>query len=138
MHSLRTHRNAAADLEALWQTDPIAAADLEVFVQEAQDDPWWLDRLSQNGFNLEGDPDTIVNINVSWWEALWRGKPRRNILRLKRWELERLGHRYRVIYMFEPAQLRYTILGFVPRAFNYDRRHPYTQRILAAYDELVR
>jgi hypothetical protein len=43
---------------------------------------------------------------------------------------------YRIIYAFNPAEMRYYILGVVPREFNYDINHETTKRIIATYDKL--
>lgn len=59
-----------------------------------------------------------------------------NLWRLKLWDLEDFGPKYRVVYAFEPKKKHYHILAVAPRRFDYDQKHPITQRIIDAYLDL--
>lgn len=134
VYKLTIHQDAEADLDALWTSSPVAAADIAVFLEELAEDQWLLDRLSQHGFSLRADPDPTSNIDVSRWQRYWnRGK---NLWRVKLWDLEAIGLQFRIVYAFVPETSRYHILGVLPRSFNYESDSPYTIRILAAYDGL--
>lgn len=130
MYKLFVHEDAEADLEQLWTDCPTAAADIQVFLEEAPGDQDLLDRLTQHGFG-ERDRD---DINVSKWLEQW--KKGNDLWRVKIWSLERQGLRYRIIYAFVPKKRHYYVLAVTPRDFNYDGNHEITQRILRALDGL--
>ena len=58
------------------------------------------------------------------------------MFRLKVWDLEDKGLRYRVVYAFMPRRKDHYVLGVVPRDFNYEPNHELTRRILTAYENL--
>lgn len=89
-----------------------------------------LDRLTQHDFGAYG----TAEVHVSKWQEQWRKG--NDLWRLKVWDLEDKGLRYRVIYAFIPRKRHYHVLAFAPRSFNYDSSHPLTQRILGAYQAL--
>ncbi len=99
-------------------------------LEELEGNPDLLDRLTQHDFGAYGSG----RFHVSKWFAQWNtGK---NLWRLKVWDLEDQGLRYRVVYAFIPRQQDYSVLGIVPREFNYEPGHELTRRILAAYEDL--
>ncbi|MGY0561671.1 hypothetical protein ACW7G2_13235 [Luteimonas sp. A277] len=130
MYRLFVHHDAEGDLDALWESEPEAAARIAVLLQECEGNQDLLDRLSQHRFGTEG----VDELNVSRWQERWRKGD--NLWRVKVWDLERRGLRYRVIYAFIPQKRHYHVLAVAPRSFNYDQRHPLCQRILRAYEEL--
>ena len=90
--TLLVHDDAKADLEQLWKDAPRAAARIAVLLQELQGSQDLLDRLTQHGF---GDR-SHAKFHISRWLEYWRkGK---NLWRLKDWNLENDGFRYRIIY----------------------------------------
>lgn len=130
MYRLFVHDDAKADLEQLWASEPAAAARIAVLLQELADDQDLLDRLTQHDY---GSSQT-AQFHVSRWQEHWRkGK---DLWRLKVWDLEDKGLRYRVVYNFVPGKRQYHILAIAPRTFNYDARHPITQRLLRALADL--
>lgn len=130
MIALFVHDDAVSDLEALWESEPQAAARIAVLLEELEGDEDLLDRLTQHGYGDRGYDD----FNVSKWFEHWnRG---RDLWRLKIWDLEDKGLKYRIIYAFIPRTQHYHVLAIAPREFNYDTSHPISQRILRAYEEL--
>jgi hypothetical protein len=127
---LFVHEDARADLEALWNEAPQAAARVAVLLQELEGSQDLLDRLTQHDFGCYGS----ASFHVSKWAEQW--KQGRDLWRLKVWDLEDKGLRYRIVYAFMPGKSHYHVLGILPRDFNYDASHPLTRRILAAYESL--
>lgn len=130
MRSIVLHRGAQADLEALWDEDSDAAAAIYALLQEVKGNQALLDVLTTHDFGAHG----TNRFHVSEWTAEQRKG--RNLWRLKIWELEDQGIRYRVVYAFDPRLHRHFVLGIVDRDFNYDESDSRAQRILAAYDRL--
>lgn len=130
MFRLFVHDDAAGDLEQLWQSAPKAAARIVVLLEELEGNQDLLDRLTQHDF---GAHRTAV-FHVSKWLKLWnRGK---DLWRLKVWDLEDKGLRYRIVYAFVPSNKRYHVLAIAPRNFNYEPTHELTKRILKSYEAL--
>ena len=131
MPTLKLHSDARSDLESIYREDRAASARLLAMLQQIAADPDLMDRLTQHDY---GAYETQT-FHVSRWQGQWqKGK---NLWRLKNWDLEAQGLRYRVIYAFRPRQQEHIILGIVPRDFNYDSNHPVSQRIFTAYDHLI-
>lgn len=130
MIALFVHDDAMADLETLWETEPQVAGRILALLEQLEGDPDLLDRLTQHDYGAYHSAD----FHVSKWHEQWRKG--RDLWRLKVWDLEESGLRYRVIYAFEPGKLHYHVLAIVPREFNYDANHPISRRILHAYEAL--
>jgi hypothetical protein len=127
---LYIHNDAEDDLERLWESEPTAAAKIGVLLEELEGNPDLLDRLTQQDFGAY----ELEDFHVSKWQEQQRQG--RNLWRLKIWDLEEIGTRYRVVYAFMPRQQDYSVLGIVPRKFDYDASHELTRRIIAAYENL--
>jgi hypothetical protein len=130
LYSIVIHEDAEADLDALWEIDEDSTADIEALLEQAACDQKLLDTLTARDFGSGRSEEFHVE---KWFEQQRKG---RNLWRLKIWDLEDRGIRYRIIYALDPRISRYHVLGVVQRDFNYDERDARTQRILAAYDEL--
>lgn len=130
MLRLFIHNDAEDDLERLWESEPVAAAQVAVLLEELEGNPDLLDRLTQQDFGAYG----LEDFHVSEWKEQQRKG--RNLWRLKIWDLEDKGIRYRIVYAFMPRQQDYSVLGIVPREFDYDASHELTRRIVAAYENL--
>ncbi|MCB2263860.1 MAG: type II toxin-antitoxin system RelE/ParE family toxin [Candidatus Thiosymbion ectosymbiont of Robbea hypermnestra] len=130
MIALFVHDDAKADLEALWRKEPQAAGRILVLLEQLEGDPDLLDRLTQHNYGARRSAD----FHVSKWQEHWRKG--RDLWRLKIWDLENKGLRYRIVYAFEPGKLHYHVLAVAPREFNYDASHPISRRILRAYRAL--
>lgn len=130
MLRLFIHNDAEDDLERLWDSEPVAAAQVAALLEELEGNTDLLDRLTQQDFGAYG----LEDFHVSEWKEQQRKG--RNLWRLKIWDLEDKGIRYRIVYAFMTRQQDYSVLGIVPRDFNYDASHELTRRIVAAYENL--
>lgn len=130
MNSLFIHDDAKSDLESIWEKHPEAAARIVALLQELKGNHDLLDRLTQHDFA----PPSRSQFHVSKWFELWNQGM--DLWRLKIWDLEKQGLRYRIIYAFIPSNQQYHILGILPREFDYDTSEPIAQRIIRAYQAL--
>lgn len=101
-----------------------------------------LEQLNTNqellGYLLEhnhGEPDKDL-FNVSKWQAYWQNGY--DLWRLKLFDLENVGLRYRIIYAYalENGIQTFYILAIVHRDFDYDPIHEITKRLIHTYIEL--
>lgn len=132
MYRLFIHSDAELDLEALWDTEPIAAARIAVLLDGVRADQDLMDRLTQHDYGAHA----TAPFHVSKWQTQWkRGK---DLWRLKDWDLEAQRLQYRVPYAYMRGKQHYHVLGVLHRSkVNYDDPdHPITRRILRAYDGL--
>lgn len=118
------------DLAEIRRSNLDAAMTIVALIHELQGDQDLLDRLTQHGYGNHKSADFDVS---KWSQEQKRG---RNLWRLKSWDLEQKGLRYRIIYAFEPKLKRHKVLAVAPRDFDYDEKHPLTQRIRRDYDEV--
>lgn len=130
VYRLAIHMAARADLDAIGDSDPESAGVLEATMEQIGKDQRLLESLTIKEFGAHGTEAFHVD---RWSEQQRQG---RNLWRLKVWELEHQRRPYRVVYALDPRATRYCILGIFTRDFNYDRRDPRTQRVLADYDKL--
>ena len=129
-YSIAVHDDAQADLDRIYEEDEDAAADIEVFLEEAKNNQETLDNLTRKGYVQYGDQP----FDVKEWERAKRLKY--NLWRLRLLWLGGAAAKYRIIYAFHPIEHRYYVLGIVERNFNYDPQHERSKQILAAYDLL--
>ncbi len=130
MIALFIHNDATADLLALRRSDPKAAGRIMALLEQLQGDLDLMDRLTQHDYGAYESED----FHVSKWQEQYRKG--RDLWRLKVWDLENTGTRFRVIYAFEPRTHHYHVLAIAPREFNYDKNHLISRRIIRAYEEL--
>lgn len=134
MSTIPFHTDAQADLADIRAVNNKAASRILAVLEQAAADPVILDRLTQHDFGVAGTAD----FHVSRWESQ-QNKYKRNLWRLKVWDLEQHGIQYRVIYAFNPIKRRHYVLGITPRgAFDYADDDPYTKRIVDTYDRHFR
>ena len=129
-YSIVVHGDACADIDALWETDEDAAADIETFLDEARHNQDTLDSMTRQGYVSYGDYPYDVK---EWKEAK---RQRYNLWRLRLLYLKNAAANHRIVYCFHPIENRYYVLGIVEREFDYDINHPKSRRILATYDAL--
>jgi len=124
---IRVHNDAVEDLRTIKATDPVAAGRLVALIQQLKADPGLKDKLLDQGF---GD-DRKEPISVKKWHSVYVKVERQPVWRLKSWELERDGLKYRLIYLYYWRDQSYNILAIVPRGeINYDDpSHPIRKRI---------
>lgn len=129
-YSVAIHDDAIDDIDKIYVVDEDAAADIEVFLEEAKLNQKTLDNLTVNKYvNHEDVPYDVK-------ELIEPKKQKLILWRVRLLWLDSNARDYRIIYAFNPAEMRYYILGVVPRKFNYDINHETTKRIIAAYDKL--
>lgn len=130
LYSVVVHDDAEKEIETLWETDEDTAAYIEAFLEEIQNDQRILDSLT-----IKGHVDCpTVNFDVE--EILSQKKKKRNLWRIKIWEIENRDGKLRIIYAFHPKELRYYILGITPRDIDYDERSPRFAKIISSYEKL--
>jgi len=129
-YSLALHKDAEDDLDRIYETDEDAAAEIEVFLEEAKNNQSTLDDLTRSGYVNYGEHP----FNVKEWVAA--KKEKLNLWRLRLLWLEGDAAKYRVIYAFDPLRWRYHILGIVNRNFNYELKNERSKKIIAAYEDL--
>ena len=132
VYSVALQEDAKRDLDALYESDEAAAADIEVFLEETKNNQYTLENLTRNGYVQYDDPAYNVK---EWKEAK---KRRLNLWRLQLAWLQGPASNYRIVYAFYPIQFRYYILGIVHRKqLDYDNfNSPICQRIISTYDDL--
>lgn len=114
---------------AIRADDTASAVRLAALMEQARTDPALFDRLTQHDYGLAGTAD----FHVSRWESQ-QNNEQRNLWRLKLWDLEKLGVRYRVVYAFEPLTRTIAVLGIARRKeFNYED-DAFTRRVIECYD----
>jgi len=128
---------ARGDLDGLRAVAPAARLRLLAFLEQLQADLTLLNALTIHDYGSDQDN---AQFNVSKIQSLWNAQgrtPGKDLWRLKLWDLEKQGLRYRVIYAYEIRRQRHHILGVINRKdFNYEPDHPFTKRILHQYDDL--
>ena len=128
---INVSRAAEADLEAIFDEDPDTAGVSLAFLQELQGDPDLLDCLTITDFGKYGEEDFSA---TSWWNE----QPERNLWRVKVWDLENRGLKYRMVYAYAGRPKQYHVFAIVHRSdIDYDdEQHPITQRVRRLYDDL--
>lgn len=121
---------AKEDLAAIADDDPETEAEIAVLLQELKGNQQLLDALTIKDFGVTREASFHVD---KWVEQQNKG---RNLWRLKIWNLEDIGIRYRVIYALDPRVSRYYILAILHRDFDYDENHPRVCKLLDTYDRL--
>ncbi|MGD9878554.1 MAG: hypothetical protein AB7U95_00310 [Reyranella sp.] len=130
VYSLVIARAALQDLADIGRSDPDTEDLILTLLQEANGSQTILESLTVKDFGLARDQAYHVDV---WVAQQQQG---RNLWRLKIWDLEDLGIRYRIVYALDPRISRYFVLAVLPRDFDYDERHPRVQQLLATYDGL--
>lgn len=131
-YSLALHADAEADLDALYESDEDAAAEIEVFLEQVQLNQKTLDSLTWDRYVHYEDP----RFDVKEIKQTRHVRYRYNLWRVRLLWLNGHASDYRIIYAFCPPQRRYYVFGIVPRPIAYDLNHERIAKILAAYDEL--
>lgn len=129
MFELAITEEAEAQLDALWESDPDAAADLTVILEEVRDDQEVLSAMRVHQ-RKEG------RFHVSRFLSLYAKSM--NVWRLKAYIMEREHDllSYRIIYAFDNRDCTYHVLGFMHRDQNYEKDKQFTGRIQSIYRRL--
>lgn len=121
---------AEEDLDALYEVDEDAAAEIETALDEIGNDQRLLERLIDKKFKSIGTPE----FDVDRFEELWQKGL--NLLRLKFWDWQGSVIPYRVLYAYAPLTDIYYVLAVVERNHAYDTKHPIIARVVRQYDAL--
>ena len=127
---IRVHNDATADLRDIRTNDPTGFNRLVALIEQLKADPALGHKLLEHRY---GD-DRSGLISVQKWVSVYSRVERLPVWRLKSWDLEGTGLRYRLIYLYYWRDRSYNILAIVRRdAINYDDpHHPLRRRIIAA------
>ncbi len=109
--------------------DPDAAGAILALLEQLKCDDDLIDRLTQTDYGKYRDQD--FSVGPVWQEQ----KKGRNIWRLKIWDLEDQGLKYRVIYGYTGRPKKYHVYAVVHRDFDYAEEHPITKRVRDAFDD---
>lgn len=133
MLRLIPHRDAVKDLREIKLVEPFAYFRIIALLEQIKADAALLDAITDHDFGAHG----AKPFNVKKWIEHW--KKGTNLWRIRVWDLDDKGMPYRIIYGYEISRSRYHILGVIHhRNFNYEPTHPFTKRVLRAYDEVCR
>lgn len=124
---IRVHNDAVADLREIKQVDPQAAIRLTAFIQQLRADVRLVSRLLDDGFGKDGDEQ----ISVAVWISVNK-KEKLPAWRLRAWDLEDEGLKFRIVYCYNWRDKSYNIMAIVPRnKIDYDDHdHPLRRRIV--------
>jgi hypothetical protein len=123
--ALSFHNDVKADLAAIKAASPDTHAKLLAMLRQLKADARMAEKLLDHGHGAQQS----AQFSVSKWLREW--KTGKDLWRLKFWDLESLGLRYRVIYLYLPQEARFVVMAIVEREhFDYDDKdHPIRKRI---------
>jgi len=130
MFSLTIHEDAENDLEDLKKFHPDVAVRILVYLQEVGRDQELLDSLTVYNYGA----NRTAKHHIDKWYSLW--KLGFDLWRLKIWEIEDIGSKYRIVYAYIRGQREYVVLGVAHRDWDYDEDHEFTKRVIDAYNNL--
>jgi hypothetical protein len=109
-----------------------------VDVQELREDQVLLGRLLEDRFGQREGDRYVESIGVQIIGEYRRDRPKRDVWRVKFWDLENRGQGYRVMYMYIPRCRWFIVLAVIPRDNQtYDLSHPVSARIRSDYDRFM-
>lgn len=132
MFDLKIHRHFGEDILELKRTDPAAAAEIRVHLEELKGDQEKLATLLEHDHGA----DQTANYHVSWWWAQWKME-KRDLWRTKIWCIENRRSKYRLIYAYIKATRTFVFLAIAPRSFDYEADHYISRRVIDDYDRLT-
>jgi mRNA-degrading endonuclease RelE of RelBE toxin-antitoxin system len=126
---LDIHTHADEDLDRLWETDPNAAAAVQVVLEQLEADPKAIDKLTTYGDNVIGRN----RVNVKPWET---AKKKGNLWRFRVFDTPATS--YRVVYGYHWQTRQICVLAIIHKdKFDYDDlSNSLAQRILADWRAL--
>jgi hypothetical protein len=132
MFNLNILPDVKKDILAIKVKSNTAAIKLVAFFEQLNNNQEFLGHLLEHN---HGEPDKD-SFNVSKWQAYWNQGY--NLWRLKLFDLENVGLRYRVIYAYalEKRIPTFYILAIVNRDFDYDPANEITKRLIQTYIKL--
>ena len=121
---LEIHDDATGDLRGIRVDDPQAFGRLFALLQQLRVDPRLAENLLNHGFGSDRDE----TYSISKWLSNFSRLP---AWRLKFWDLENQGIRYRIIYVNVWREKTFYVMAVVRRdLFDYDNpQDPIRQRV---------
>ncbi|QHD05505.1 hypothetical protein [Pseudomonas sp. R76] len=144
MYEYIIHNDATADIRGVIAEDKEQGLIVYRAVQQLRDDQDAMDRLTQmdwGGSPKWPRPKTATFNTGPWVEAQ---NAQMNLWRLRFFDEDLAG--YRFIHAFFPTENRYVLLAVIEKSefgvihderFNYELKHPISQRIASSYKRLV-
>ncbi len=123
---LTFHADIKGDLQRIQKEDAVAHARILALLRQLQQDAKLIEKLLDHGFGS----DRSETFSVNKWLSVWNQGT--DMWRLKDWELEDLGLRYRIIYLYLRRETRFIVMAIVKRGeLDYDDKdHPIRKRVL--------
>lgn len=123
---IRVHNDATGDLALIKAADLRGFSRLVAFIQQLRADPRLVDKLLDHGYGA----DRTGGYSVMKWIGV-KNVERLPAWRVKSWDMERQGLKYRIIYCYDWRDQSFNILAIVPRdQLDYDDlTHPIRLRI---------
>ncbi|MFV7463032.1 hypothetical protein [Pseudomonas shirazica] len=144
MYEYIVHNDASGDIREAVRKHQATGLKLFKAVQQLMEDQDALDRITQSDWG--GSPNwprpKSARFNTGPWGEAQAAQM--NLWRLRFFDEDLLG--YRLIHAYFPAHNRYVLLAAVEKAewgvilderFNYELKHPTSQRIARAYHLLL-
>ncbi|TXI12539.1 MAG: hypothetical protein E6Q68_03665 [Polynucleobacter sp.] len=128
-YSLEIHGDAEEDLDQIFSENEDAGAAILALLEVLKEDQDLLERLTQRRFINYGEP----HFSVDEWQETRRSKL--NLWRIRELSSSEAGQ-YRIIYAFNPQQLRYYVLAILDREIVYDTSNQRVKRIFDIYDAI--
>jgi hypothetical protein len=125
---IKFHGDVRHDFEVIESEAPNDYPHVLAFFEQLKADPHITEKLLDHGYGRGGSAE----ISAMRWLKQWNQGV--DLWRLRSRDLELIGLRYRVIYLYLVREARFVIMAIVARdKFNYDDpNHPITVRIRAS------
>lgn len=144
MYEYIIHNDASADIRCVLSKNRLLGLKIAKTVDELRADQDAMDRLTQRDWG--GSPSWPKPRHATFNTGAWveAQDSQLNLWRLRFFDDDLAGFRF--IHAFFPANNRYVLLAVVEKAefgmihderFNYELKHPTSQRIAYAYKQLV-
>ncbi|MFM2465127.1 hypothetical protein P0D87_15905 [Paraburkholderia sp. RL17-368-BIF-A] len=130
MSQLIVEPNAESDLDELFETDPDAAAIIDVLLDEIYGDEELIQLLCANRTARLEDPAFNNERFIELWDAGY------TIYRLKIWDMDGGLLDQRVLHAYDGRSACTHILGILHRDYAYDTAHEKVRRCVEDYDAI--
>ena len=123
---IQVHNDATQDLINIKKIDNNGFMRLLAFIEQLRSDNRLISKLLDHGYGNDRDGP----VSVKKWLSIQKFE-RQPVWRLRAWDLEKQGLKYRIIYLYYWRDQEYIILAIVHRNnLNYDKiNDPTRQRV---------
>ncbi len=127
LNRVYVHNDATDDLKKIQAVDPTGFNCLVALIDQMRTDPALVAKLLDHGYGRDQSED----VSVMKWMDIERIE-RTIVWRIKFWDLEDKGLKYRIFYFYYFRDLSYNIMAVLPRdEIDYDDpNHPTRKRII--------